>query len=223
MSSTRMRQPSCSPKNVTLLPTTGPRSSRSGVVRRRAGWRGTSAAPWWDRPAPSTLGHGRTSAAASVSPTSARAEEYRTGQSASGRVGHDALDDASTRRPSDRLRLSGLRLAPPRRRAAGCRRWLPAWPPLRCMSTAAAEVRAFGDRHARRDDVAVDRAAVADVDLLGRGDVAGDLAEHDHRLGEHLRLDLAVGADRQRRCPSARSCPRRGLRSSGPRCRSARP
>src|SRR5688500_10640767 len=30
MSSTRMRQPSCSPKNVTLLPTTGPRSRSNG-------------------------------------------------------------------------------------------------------------------------------------------------------------------------------------------------
>ena len=32
-SSTRMRQPSCSPKNVTLLPTTGPRSTISGLSR----------------------------------------------------------------------------------------------------------------------------------------------------------------------------------------------
>ena len=37
---------------------------------------------------------------------------------------------------------------------------------------AAAEVRAFRDRHARRDDVAVHRSLVADVDLLARGHVA---------------------------------------------------
>ena len=62
---------------------------------------------------------------------------------------------------------------------------------------AAAEVRAFGDRHARRDDVAVHRAVVADVDLLRRRHIADDFAEHDHRLGEYLSLDLAVGPDGQ--------------------------
>ena len=61
----------------------------------------------------------------------------------------------------------------------------------------AAEVRAFGNRHARRGDVAVDRPVVADVHLLGRRHVAGDLAEDDDGLGEDLRLDAAVGADRQ--------------------------
>src|SRR5262245_52293117 len=60
---------------------------------------------------------------------------------------------------------------------------------------AAAEMRAFGNRHARRNDVAVDRTLVADVDLLARRDVAGDLAEHDHRFGEYLGLDLAIGAN----------------------------
>ena len=58
-------------------------------------------------------------------------------------------------------------------------------------------MRAFGDRDARRDDVAVDRPVVADVDLVAGGDVAGDFAEHDHRLREYLRLDPAVRADRQ--------------------------
>ena len=62
---------------------------------------------------------------------------------------------------------------------------------------AAAEVSALGDRHAWRDDVPVDRPVVADVDLVARCDVPGDLAEHDDRLGEHLRLDAAVRADRQ--------------------------
>src|SRR5690606_28287527 len=62
---------------------------------------------------------------------------------------------------------------------------------------AAAEVGPFGDRHARRDDVAVDRAVVTDVDLLGRRDIADDLAQDDHLLGEHLGPDPAVGPDRQ--------------------------
>ena len=60
---------------------------------------------------------------------------------------------------------------------------------------AAAEVRAFGDRNARSGDVAVHRAVVADVDLLARGDVAGDFAQNDDRLREDLRLDPAVRSD----------------------------
>src|SRR5207302_3930022 len=62
---------------------------------------------------------------------------------------------------------------------------------------AAAEMRSFGDRDAWRDDVAVDRSVVADVDLVAGGHVARDLAEHDDRLREHLGLDAAVGTDRQ--------------------------
>jgi hypothetical protein len=87
---------------------------------------------------------------------------------------------------------------------------------------AAAEVRALGDSHARRDDVTVHGSAVADVDLLAGGDVAVHLAEHDDGLGEHLCLDLAVGpmvstwsfsSILPSTCPST-------VRS---RCRSARP
>src|SRR5687767_12618413 len=54
-SSTKILHPSCSPKNVTLCPTTGPRSSRCGCgreprnVRKRAsallGWTGALEAP----------------------------------------------------------------------------------------------------------------------------------------------------------------------------------
>jgi len=62
---------------------------------------------------------------------------------------------------------------------------------------AASEVRAIGDGHARRPDVAVDRAVVADVDLFGGRHVADDLAQHDHGLRKHLCLDLAVGPNRQ--------------------------
>src|SRR5258708_10015245 len=61
---------------------------------------------------------------------------------------------------------------------------------------AAAEVRALRDGHARRDEVAVDRSVLADVDLVAGADVAVDFAEHDHRLREDLRPHLAVGADR---------------------------
>jgi hypothetical protein len=62
---------------------------------------------------------------------------------------------------------------------------------------AAAEMRPLGNCHARRNDVAVDGTAIADVDLLGGQHVAVDLAEHDHRLGVDLRLDLAIRADGQ--------------------------
>ena len=91
------------------------------------------------------------------------------------------------------------RLLPPAastRLAAGLR-LRSAWRAALLHVDAAAEVRAFGNRHARRDDVAVDRPVVADVDLLGRGDVAGHFAEDDDGLGKHLRLDLAVRPDRQ--------------------------
>src|SRR5688572_7848704 len=65
----------------------------------------------------------------------------------------------------------------------------------------AAEVRALGNRHTRGGDVAVDRAVVANVDLLACRDVARHLAEDDHGLGEHRGLDTAVGADRQHVLP----------------------
>ena len=60
---------------------------------------------------------------------------------------------------------------------------------------AATEVRALSDGHAWRDDVAVDGSAVADINLLRRGHVAVDLAEHYDGLGKDLRFDLAVRAD----------------------------
>ena len=62
---------------------------------------------------------------------------------------------------------------------------------------AAPEMRPFGNRDARRRDVAVDRPVVSDIHFLGCGDVAGNLAEDDHGLGEYLRLDFAVRADGQ--------------------------
>ena len=62
---------------------------------------------------------------------------------------------------------------------------------------AAAEVRAFGNGDARRGDVAVDRAVVANVDLFRRRDVARHFAQDDDRLREDFGLDLAVRPDGQ--------------------------
>src|SRR5262245_21875423 len=62
---------------------------------------------------------------------------------------------------------------------------------------AAAEVRAVRDGDAGRDDVALDRAVLLDVDLLSRVQVARDLAEDDDGLGGDLRLDAAVRSDCQ--------------------------
>src|SRR5690606_32839770 len=95
-----------------------------------------------------------------------------------GRAPQRLLDRGGRRRRGRRLRLSaGLRL------------------PLHV--DAAAEVRTVGNRDPRRHQVAVDRPVVADVDALARGDVALHFALHDDDLGEDLRLDLAVGPDRQ--------------------------
>src|SRR5260370_38462049 len=77
----------------------------------------------------------------------------------------------------------------------GLRRWLGPLPlrlsraRLALHVDAAAEMRTLGDGDARRDDVAVDRPGVADVDLVAGGDVARGVPEHDHRLRGGLRLD----------------------------------
>src|SRR5688572_10657142 len=76
-------------------------------------------------------------------------------------------------------------------------RCLPLLPRLALHVDAAAEVSAFRDGDAGRDDVAVHGAAVANLDLFGRVHVPVDLAEHDQRLGEHLGLDLSVWTDRE--------------------------
>jgi hypothetical protein len=56
---------------------------------------------------------------------------------------------------------------------------------------------ALGDGDPRRDDVAVHRPVVADIHLVAGGDVARHFPEHDDGFREHLRLDAAVGADRE--------------------------
>src|SRR5881394_3968658 len=57
---------------------------------------------------------------------------------------------------------------------------------------AATEMSAFGNRHAGSDDVAVNRAVIPDVHLVAGGHIAGDFAEHDDRLGEHLSFNAAI-------------------------------
>src|SRR5262245_18841347 len=95
------------------------------------------------------------------------------------------------------VRLRGLRSG------GWCRRRGLGGPGLRLRSAlalhvdAATEMSAFGDRHARRDDITVHGPVVANVDLVAGRHVPGDLAEHDDRLGKDLRLDLAIGADGQ--------------------------
>ena len=58
-------------------------------------------------------------------------------------------------------------------------------------------MRPLGNRDARRDNIAVNRPVVADIDLVARRDVAGDLSQHDNSFCEDLRLDATVGADRE--------------------------
>ena len=75
--------------------------------------------------------------------------------------------------------LSGCGAAGRRRRLRGAARPAAGLAPRALHVDAAAEMRALGDGHARRDDVAVDRAVVANVDLLRRRHVADDFAQHD--------------------------------------------
>src|SRR2546426_523445 len=157
MSSTKILHPSCSPKNATLLPTTGPRSSRTGNSR--------------------DVRHVRNFLRALVAKTGS-ATDAGWGAGVSGSLLRGAWSHS-------RLHLGfGLHRAG-----------------LALHVDAAAEVRAFGNRHARRHDVAVHRSVVADVDLVACRHVAVYLAEDDDRLGKHLRLDSAVGTDRQHVIP----------------------
>src|SRR5215831_1272127 len=62
---------------------------------------------------------------------------------------------------------------------------------------AALEVRAIGDRHARGDDVTLDRSGLLDVDLLGGLRIIEHKTEDNDSLGGDRRLDAAVRADRE--------------------------
>src|SRR5262249_6096731 len=242
ISSTKILQPSCSPKKLTLLPTTGPRSSSTGVSRavrlarnfRRAlvaktassatacalkgcasssllrgamrsnrptfgsgfGVRGSGSgcsAGSWLRVRGSgsgfwflVLGSRAQNRSKPYKPgtgTQNESPERRTPNPVA--LGAHALRTGSLRLGlrlvlRTRLRLCGLRLAP-----------------LALHVDAATKVRALGNGNPGRDDVAVDRPVVADVNLVTGGDVPRHFAEHDHGLREHLGLDPAVGADRQ--------------------------
>src|SRR2546425_3499484 len=222
MSSTKILQPSCSPKKLTLLPTTGPRSSSTGDSRDVSVVRNLRSALVAKTGSSTTDGLGGTSGSFLRGVRRSRRPTKRFGVRGFGfEVRVQVLvttysDSASVtspnRNPQRRtanperllrsdalrrlrllrllrllLRLSALRL----RRLGGLRL------PLTLHVDTAAEVRAFGNRDARRDDVAIHRPVVADVDLVAGGDVAGDFAQHDDRLGEHLGLDAAVGTNRQ--------------------------
>jgi hypothetical protein len=119
---------------------------------------------------------------------SRREERERSGQSATGRQGA-----GWSRSGGAPPRSAGLRSLRPSREWPPPAWGRPSGAPLPVHVDAAAEMCAPSAMATFGDDVAVDRAAVADVHLLRRGDVAGHLAEHDHRLGEDLCLDLAVG------------------------------
>ena len=166
----------------TLEPMTGPRSSSTGVSGlRRESPRETSGRPWTAR------GHLRRARTASpeasgwpgrLPPQRRRSDSMRSSRRGNGEPKTATRWCASPGRPSARSRSSGLR----RRRPCVC--W-PAdagagfgsasarpWALLAGLARpllhvdAAAEVCAFGNRDARRRDVAVDRAVVADVDLV---------------------------------------------------------
>ena len=241
MSSTKILQPSCSPKKLTLLPTTGPRSSRTGDSRLVSDVRNLRSAlvakdgiarPRRRRrqhPAPRQDAAARDDRGGPILTLQVEETEERAKPRARIRASvsqvHQLPNHTLARRPpgpAARAAAAGVGACALRRRLGGCAGCC-ALSPLRCMSTLPRKCAPFGNRHARRDDVAVDRAVVADVDLLAGRHVAGHLAEHDHGLREHLRLDLAVRPDRQHVVAELDRALRRGPRWSDPRCRSTRP
>src|SRR5262245_34659281 len=225
MSSTKILQPSCSPKKLTLLPTTGPRSRRAGASRDVSVDSSLRSALVANRGSSTVVvGTGRSGtslrrvAIRSKSPTgrwgienkksgikNARAHTHATGHA----LAH-ILNSQFTLPDSAALSSHGLRLC---RRRSGCagrggagragagrggsRLGRGLCTALALHVHAAAEMRALGDRHARRHDVAIDRSVVADRDLISRRHIAGHLAEHDDRLRKYLRFDAPVRSDRQ--------------------------
>src|SRR5688500_13692509 len=158
-SSTDILQPSCSPKKVRFVPTTGPRSSRCGwsraprLERKRAsalvGWTGASAACTSESGSFLRRRENRSERATDIS------NQRRSG---SGRA-RRARSGTSARR---RLRRRRLGLLLRLRLGSGCRlALLGLLAALALHVHGAAEVGPLGDGHARRDDVAVDGAAVA--------------------------------------------------------------
>src|SRR5262245_1927349 len=225
MSSTMILQPSCSPKKLTLLPTTGPRSRRTGDSRDVKHVRnlrsalvantGSSAGVTTAGTSGSVLrGEMRSSRPTKYRfykflrvlgsfpgsrilrfsgsqvlepPNRVEPENLRTSNALVNRFsGSDSLAGGRGRR---RRRCNGRRL---RRRLALGRRGA-----LALHVNAAPEVRPFRDGDARRDDVAINRTVVTDVNFVARGDIACHFAEDDYRFCKDLCLDAAVGTDRQ--------------------------
>ncbi len=173
-SSTSSLQPSRSPRNVTFEPTTAPRSISTGAVRRAMACR---------KGPRTSRGQHAFSLVACAAPLP-RAPPQHGHVSRPRQALACATAGGAGRGLGLGLGLEGLRHRPP------C-------PPIPLHVDAAAEVRSLGNRHPRRRDIAIHRPVVADVDLVGRRDVAGHLALDDDRLGEDLGLDPAVGPDRQ--------------------------
>src|SRR5688572_19337625 len=174
MSSTRMRQPSCSPKKVTLLPTTGPRSRSNGLslpFRQLKNFCSALVAYATSATLVTDV------SVAPVASTTLR-EPRMPNKSVSERVDSaidqlraDALSLRLLLRVRLRLRLVWLRRCRLRLARLGLLLRLRDTGPLHV--DAAAEMCAFGDRHAGRRDIAVHRAVVANVDFFRCRDVAG--------------------------------------------------
>src|SRR5581483_9836670 len=176
-SSTKILHPSCSPKKLTLLPTTGPRSSRTGVPRDVSIARNffsalvaktgsSTAIEVRDRRGSTSLRRVAMRLRRPIYPevTSEKSKRAVRSETATSRTS-DFDPPASSALGADALRL-GRRLGLRGGLRSGLRRLLRRRG-LALHVDVAAEVRALGDRHARRDDIAVDRAVVADIDLVG--------------------------------------------------------
>src|SRR5215471_3087652 len=187
-STTKILQPSCSPKYAMLLPTTGPRSMSTGSSRDVRQPRNLRRALVEKRGSESA-GGGNTAASDSLLRDEIRSSRPNDAY----QLGADALSGGCLRhhwrrhdRGSGRRLHCGLRLFLLLLRRT-----------LALHVDATLEVRTLGNGNARRHQVAFHRSVVADVDLLRGGDVAVHLAKDDDHLREHLRLDFAVRPDRQ--------------------------
>ena len=232
MSSTKILQPSCSPKKLMFEPTTGPeveQHGRLGRDRRLAMNFFSALVPTTGsrrrRAGPADLGVGRAALAetgqeARHFPTTrqgnaslVRAERPGRRPEPAGRPGRRCRTTWSARRrpwrarPARGGRRRGLGLDLGRRR-----RRRRAGSALRCMSTLPRKCApsAIATRGATMSPSTEPLSRMSTFSLAA--DVARHLAEDDHRLGVDLGLDL-VRADRSSgRGPSARSGPRRGPR-----------
>src|SRR5688572_11602085 len=180
MSSTRMRQPSCSPKKVTLLPTTGPRSRSNGLSLPFRQLRNFCSALVAYATSATLVTDVSLAPVASTTLREPRIPNKSVSErvdSAIGQLRADALSLRLLLLLRVRLRLRLMRLRRCRLRLARLRLLLRLRDTRSLHVDAAAEMRAFGDRHARRRDVAVHRTVVANVDFFRCRDIAGHFAE----------------------------------------------